>query len=132
MASLSRSAESRNGQIWSDLSHEPDHPKQQLGARQPDPDAGRSQTHGHTGPSGPSRQPRNTCKATRGVGDDFDALVAELGKTGTTFEHYDLPDTTREDDIHVMGDMKAVSFKDPDGNILNLVTMQPAIVGAPG
>ena len=31
-----------------------------------------------------------------------------------------------------MGDMKAVWFKDPDGNILNLVTMQPAILGAPG
>ncbi len=31
-----------------------------------------------------------------------------------------------------MGDMKAVWFKDPDGNILNLVNMQPAIVGATG
>ena len=68
--------------------------------------------------------------ATWGVGDDFDALVAELGEAGPTFEHYDLPDTTREGDIHVMGDMKAVWFKDPDGNILNLVNMQPAIVGA--
>ena len=70
--------------------------------------------------------------ATWGVGDDFDALVAELGEAGTRFEHYDLPDTTREGDVHVMGDMKAVWFKDPDGNILNLVNMQPAIVGATG
>ena len=40
---------------------------------------------------------------TWGVGDDFDALVIELGEAGTTFEHYDLPDTTREGDIHVHG-----------------------------
>jgi hypothetical protein len=69
---------------------------------------------------------------TWGVGDDFEALVTELGEAGTTFEHYDLPDTTREGDIHLMGDMRAVWFKDPDGNILNLVNMQPAIVGATG
>jgi hypothetical protein len=42
---------------------------------------------------------------------------------GVTFEHYDLPDTTREGDIHVMGegDMRGVWFKDPDGNIIGLV-----------
>jgi hypothetical protein len=28
---------------------------------------------------------------------------------------------TREGDVHVAGDMKVVWFKDPDGNILNLV-----------
>jgi hypothetical protein len=32
-----------------------------------------------------------------------------------------LPETTREGDVHVMGEFKAVWFKDPDGNILNLV-----------
>lgn len=68
--------------------------------------------------------------ATWAVGDDFDDIVTELGAGGTTFEHYDLPDTTREGDVHVAGDMKAVWFKDPDGNILNLVNMQPAAVGA--
>jgi hypothetical protein len=37
-----------------------------------------------------------------------------------TFEQYDLPDTTREGDITVAGDLRAAWFKDPDGNILSL------------
>jgi catechol 2,3-dioxygenase-like lactoylglutathione lyase family enzyme len=57
------------------------------------------------------------------VGDDFDAIVQGLKAKGTTFEHYDLPETSREGDVHVMGEFKAVWFKDPDGNILNLVNM---------
>jgi catechol 2,3-dioxygenase-like lactoylglutathione lyase family enzyme len=59
--------------------------------------------------------------ATWGVGEDFDAVVEDLRGKGVTFERYDLPDTTREGDIHVMGEMRAVWFKDPDGNILSLV-----------
>src|SRR5262245_45218045 len=58
--------------------------------------------------------------ATWAVGEELDAIVADLKSKGVTFEHYDLPDTTREGDVHVMGDFKAVWFKDPDGNILNL------------
>jgi catechol 2,3-dioxygenase-like lactoylglutathione lyase family enzyme len=59
--------------------------------------------------------------ASWGVGDDFDAIVEDLKKNGVTFEHYDdLPDATREGDIHFFGGMKAVWFKDPDGNILNV------------
>ena len=69
--------------------------------------------------------------ATWAVGNDFDSIVSELGGSGMAFEHYDdLPETTREGDIHIFGDMKAVWFKDPDGNILNLVNMEPALVGA--
>jgi catechol 2,3-dioxygenase-like lactoylglutathione lyase family enzyme len=59
--------------------------------------------------------------ASWAVGDDFDAIVQDLKSKGVTFEHYDLPDTTREGDVHVMGEFKAVWFKDPDGNILNLI-----------
>jgi catechol 2,3-dioxygenase-like lactoylglutathione lyase family enzyme len=60
--------------------------------------------------------------ASWGVGDDFDSIVRELGAKGVTFEHYDdLPDTTREGDVHVMGELESVWFKDPDGNILNVV-----------
>jgi catechol 2,3-dioxygenase-like lactoylglutathione lyase family enzyme len=60
--------------------------------------------------------------ASWAVGDDFDAIVQDLKAKGVAFEHYDdLPDTAREGDVHVMGDFKAVWFKDPDGNILNLV-----------
>jgi catechol 2,3-dioxygenase-like lactoylglutathione lyase family enzyme len=60
--------------------------------------------------------------ASWAVGDDFDAIVDDLRSKSVSFEHYDdLPDTTREGDVHVMGDFKAVWFKDPAGNILNLV-----------
>ena len=59
--------------------------------------------------------------ASWSVGDDFDAIVDDLRAKGVRFEQYDLPETTREGDVHVMGDMKAVWFKDPDGNILNLI-----------
>ncbi len=38
------------------------------------------------------------------------------------FEHYDFPDMQRRGDVHVSGDMKAAWFKDPDGNILALVS----------
>ena len=59
--------------------------------------------------------------ASWGVGADFDAILDDLRAKGVAFEHYDLPDTTREGDVHVMGEFKAVWFKDPDGNILNLI-----------
>lgn len=62
--------------------------------------------------------------ASWGVGDDFDAIVEDLRNRGVTFEHYDdLPDTTREGDIHTFSGMKAVWFKDPDGNIINVGNM---------
>jgi catechol 2,3-dioxygenase-like lactoylglutathione lyase family enzyme len=62
--------------------------------------------------------------ATWAVGDDFEAIVQELKTKGVTFEHYDdLPGTTREGDVHVVGDLRGVWFKDPDGNILSLVNM---------
>ena len=61
--------------------------------------------------------------ASWSVGEDFDSIVEALRTKGVTFERYDdLPDTTREGDVHVSEDgFKAVWFKDPDGNILNLV-----------
>ncbi len=60
--------------------------------------------------------------ASWGAGDDFDAIVDDLRSKGVTFEHYDdLPETPRDGDVHTIGDARAVWFKDPDGNILNLV-----------
>jgi len=61
--------------------------------------------------------------ASWAVGNDFDAIVQDLKQKGVTFEHYDdLPGATREGDVHVIADdFKAVWFKDPDGNILNLI-----------
>jgi catechol 2,3-dioxygenase-like lactoylglutathione lyase family enzyme len=56
------------------------------------------------------------------VGAEIDAIVASLKSKGVTFEHYDMPGLTLQGDIHVGGDMKVAWFKDPDGNILSLVT----------
>ncbi|MES2880029.1 MAG: VOC family protein [Pseudomonadota bacterium] len=58
---------------------------------------------------------------TWAVGDELDGIVRSLKTKGVVFEHYDMPGMTREDDIHLCGDMKVVWFKDLDGNILNLV-----------
>ena len=58
--------------------------------------------------------------ATWVAGEGFDDEIAALREKGVTFERYDLPGTTLDGDVHVMGDMRAVWFKDPDGNILNL------------
>ena len=57
--------------------------------------------------------------ASWAAGDDFEAVVESLRAKGVTFEHYDdLPDTTREGDVHVSVGFRGVWFKDPDGNIL--------------
>ena len=52
--------------------------------------------------------------------DDVDDVVRTLKGRGVKFEHYDLPETKREGDVHVSGDMRVAWFKDPDGNILGL------------
>lgn len=53
--------------------------------------------------------------------DDIDAEVAALKAKGVTFEHYDMEGLEREGDVHVGEGMKVAWFKDPDGNILNIV-----------
>jgi catechol 2,3-dioxygenase-like lactoylglutathione lyase family enzyme len=53
--------------------------------------------------------------------DDVEGTVRELKSKGVKFEHYDMPGMTLKGDIHVAGDMKVAWFKDPDGNILNVV-----------
>ncbi|OGL37359.1 glyoxalase [Candidatus Saccharibacteria bacterium RIFCSPLOWO2_01_FULL_49_22] len=55
------------------------------------------------------------------VGDDLDKVIADLKSKGVAFEQYDMPNVTRKGDVHVMGELRAAWFKDPDGNILNLV-----------
>jgi catechol 2,3-dioxygenase-like lactoylglutathione lyase family enzyme len=55
------------------------------------------------------------------VGKDIESVVRELKTKGVTFEHYNMPDVTREGDIHVAGNRKVAWFKDPDGNILNVI-----------
>jgi catechol 2,3-dioxygenase-like lactoylglutathione lyase family enzyme len=55
------------------------------------------------------------------VGEDVEGIVQALKAKGVTFEHYDMPEMKRKGDIHVAGNMKVAWFKDPDGNILNIV-----------
>jgi catechol 2,3-dioxygenase-like lactoylglutathione lyase family enzyme len=59
---------------------------------------------------------------TWAVGDDIERVVRELKAKGVAFEHYDLPDMQRDGDLHIGAGMKVAWFKDPDGNILNIVT----------
>jgi len=53
--------------------------------------------------------------------DDIDAEVADLKGKGVAFEHYDMEGLDLKGDVHVGEGMKIAWFKDPDGNILNIV-----------
>ncbi|MBA1139705.1 MULTISPECIES: VOC family protein [Mesorhizobium] len=55
------------------------------------------------------------------VGDEIGSVVKSLKSKGVAFEHYEMPGLSLEGDIHVGYGMKVAWFKDPDGNILNLV-----------
>lgn len=55
--------------------------------------------------------------------NDIKAAVDELKGKGVSFESYDnIPGVTRDGELHVFGKLQAAWFKDPDGNILNLVS----------
>jgi len=56
-----------------------------------------------------------------GVGDEIEAITADLKAKGVSFEHY--PGMELQGDIHVGGDFKMVWLKDPDGNILHYNNM---------
>jgi catechol 2,3-dioxygenase-like lactoylglutathione lyase family enzyme len=55
--------------------------------------------------------------------DDIDEAVGDLKAKGVTFEHYQIPGLRQEGDVYVAeeGDFRTAWFKDPDGNILNVV-----------
>jgi catechol 2,3-dioxygenase-like lactoylglutathione lyase family enzyme len=55
------------------------------------------------------------------VGDEIEDVVRKLKAKGIRFEHYDLPGQKLEGDIHIFDGTKVSWFKDPDGNILNVV-----------
>ena len=63
----------------------------------------------------------NKATAVTWAVDDVEEIVRTLKAKGVTFEHYDLPQTKREGDVHVAGDHKIAWFKDPDGNILSVM-----------
>jgi catechol 2,3-dioxygenase-like lactoylglutathione lyase family enzyme len=64
----------------------------------------------------------NKATAVTWAVDDVEGVVRDLKAKGIRFEHYDLPGTTRTGDIHGSGRTKAAWFKDPDGNILAVVS----------
>jgi catechol 2,3-dioxygenase-like lactoylglutathione lyase family enzyme len=64
----------------------------------------------------------NKATAATWVVNDLEGTVKNLKAKGVRFEHYDLPGTSRNGDIHGSGRTKAAWFKDPDGNILALVS----------
>ncbi|MEO8882867.1 MAG: VOC family protein [Devosia sp.] len=57
---------------------------------------------------------------TWAVGGEVASIVADLGKRGVQFEHYDMPMLKLEGDLHVGEGLKVAWFKDPDGNILSV------------
>ncbi len=59
---------------------------------------------------------------TWNVGDEVDATVRDLKAKGVAFEHYTMPGMKLEGDVHVGGGMRIAWFKDPDGNILSVVS----------
>lgn len=66
-----------------------------------------------------------TNKATSAtwVVPDAEKIVADLKSRGVRFEHYDdLPGLTRKGDLHVYGSFKGAWLKDPDGNILHILS----------
>ncbi len=70
----------------------------------------------------PYAQTNKATAATWVIHHELRAIVDVLKEKGVEFEHYDFPETTHDGDIHVMGDMRVAWLKDPDGNILSLVS----------
>jgi predicted enzyme related to lactoylglutathione lyase len=64
----------------------------------------------------------NKATSVTWIVDDVDSTVKDLKAKGVSFEHYDFPGMTRKGDVHIAGKSKAAWFKDPDGNILAVVS----------
>lgn len=66
-----------------------------------------------------------TNKATSAtwVVPDAEPVVNALKAKGVKFEHYDLPGLTRKGDLHIHGTFKGAWLKDPDGNILHILSL---------
>ncbi|HEV2721944.1 MAG TPA: VOC family protein [Thermoanaerobaculia bacterium] len=64
----------------------------------------------------------NQATSATWVVPDAEEVVRALKAKGVTFEHYDLPGLTRQGDLHVAGSFKGAWLKDPDGNILHVLS----------
>jgi catechol 2,3-dioxygenase-like lactoylglutathione lyase family enzyme len=56
------------------------------------------------------------------VGDAVKEVATELKSKGIAFERYDMRGLKLDGDVHVGYGMEVAWFKDPDGNILNIVS----------
>jgi catechol 2,3-dioxygenase-like lactoylglutathione lyase family enzyme len=56
--------------------------------------------------------------------DDIEAEVADLQTKGVTFEEYDYPEIHTENGIATLGNTKSAWFKDPDGNIIAINSLE--------
>lgn len=65
----------------------------------------------------------NKATAVTWVVGDVEGVAKALKEKGITFEHYDFPGMVRKGDVHVAGRVRNAWFKDPDGNILSIVSM---------
>jgi len=53
---------------------------------------------------------------------DIRSAVADLGRSGVAFEHYDTGDLKTDEDGVMRGEGPSIAwFKDPDGNILSVI-----------
>jgi catechol 2,3-dioxygenase-like lactoylglutathione lyase family enzyme len=57
--------------------------------------------------------------------EDASVTAVELAEKGIVFEHYEFPGAVMDGDVHLIGGGKAAWFKDPDGNILHIVSEVP-------
>ena len=64
----------------------------------------------------------NKATSVTWIVDDVESTVKDLKAKGVSFEHYDFPGMTRKGDVHIAGKSRAAWFKDPDGNILAVVS----------
>ena len=64
----------------------------------------------------------NQATSATWVVPDAAEVVDALKAKGVAFEHYDLPGLTRQGDLHVAGKFKGAWLKDPDGNILHVLS----------
>ena len=64
----------------------------------------------------------NRATAATWVVPDAKAEVEALKAKGARFEHYELPGLRLEGDLHVAGSFKGAWLKDPDGNILHILS----------
>jgi catechol 2,3-dioxygenase-like lactoylglutathione lyase family enzyme len=64
----------------------------------------------------------NKATALNWMVDDVEKTIAGLKDKGVTFERYDIPGATAKGDFYLMGPMKTAWFKDPDGNIIALMS----------